>query len=136
MIEHRPVPGVGVAVVDGQRVLLVEKSIGPFAGKWGVPGGKVELGETRIQAAHREVREETGLEIEVGDVIWVGESIGPGDPPAWHFTIVDFVATPIGGALQPGDDASDARWVSLDEMVRLPLIPLMEQIVAPLRVRM
>ena len=129
-------PGVGVAIIDGSEVLLVEKSVGPFAGLWGVPGGKIELGETRIEAAHREAREETGLEIEIGDVIWLGESIGPGEPPEWHFTIVDFAATPIGGSLQPGDDASDARWVSLDEMMRLPLIPLMGELVAPLRERM
>lgn len=130
--DRAPIPGVGVAILDEGRVLLVQKRSGPFAGLWGVPGGKIELGETRVEAAHREVAEETGLEIELGDPIWIGEAIGPGEEPAWHFTLVDFVARPIGGRLEPGDDAAAARWVTPDEMRRLDLIPLMEALIEPL----
>ncbi len=130
--DRRPVAGVGVVILDGGKVLLVQKRNGPFAGLWGVPGGKIELGETRIEAAHREVAEETGLEIELGDPIWIGEAIGPGEEPAWHFTLVDFVARPIGGRLEPGDDAVAAKWVTPDEMRRLDLIPLMEALIEPL----
>lgn len=133
--EPRPVPGVGVAIVHDSRLLVVEKALGPFLGLWGIPGGKVEFGETRPEAAHREVAEETGLGIELGDVIWIGESIGPGDPPAWHFTLIDYLATWIDGVVTPGDDASDARWVTLDDLERLPLIPLMSEIIEPLRRR-
>ena len=130
--DRSPIPGVGIAIVDDRKVLLVQKRSGPFTGLWGVPGGKIEYGETRVEAAHREVLEETGLEIELGSPIWVGEAIAPGDEPGWHFTLVDFVARPTGGDLRAGDDASDARWFTLDEMRELPLIPKMDALIEPL----
>ncbi len=120
-----PIPGVGVAVVSGGRLLLVKRGREPGAGLWAVPGGKVERGERQVDAARREVREETGLEVAIGDVLWVGDSIGPGDPPQWHFTLVDFRATLVGGKLSPHDDAADARWFTIEEARRLPLTSTM-----------
>ena len=69
----RPVVGVGVLVEDGDRYLLVQRGKEPRKGRWAVPGGKVERGERLKEAAAREVLEETGLVVEVGEVIWVGE---------------------------------------------------------------
>lgn len=123
--SERPIPGVGVAVVDHGRVLLVQRGRDPGRGLWAVPGGKVELGERLVDTARREVKEETGLEVEVGDVVWVGESIGPGDPPEWHFALIDFRGSVVGGALAPADDAADVGWFTLDEARRLPLTPTM-----------
>jgi 8-oxo-dGTP diphosphatase len=125
-MSGRPIPGVGVAVIDGGRLLLIRRGRGPGEGFWAVPGGKVDLGERLADAAVREVREETGLEIELGPVIWVGESIGPGAPPEWHYTLVDFLGTPRDGSeVEAQDDAADARWVTLDEARRLALTPTM-----------
>ncbi len=122
----RPIPGVGVAVVSEGRVLLIKRGRGAQAGKWAVPGGKVDLGETLRETAVREVREETGLDIELGEAVWVGESIGPGDPPEWHYTLVDFVAAVNGDtSARPADDAADVRWVTLDEARTMDLTPTM-----------
>lgn len=123
--ESHPVLGVGVAVVDGTRILLVKRGREPGRGQWAVPGGKVHYGEPIREAARREVKEETGIEVEVGDVIWAGDSIGPGDPPSWHFSIVDFLGTPIGGELGASDDADEAKWVGLAEARGLTLVPTM-----------
>ena len=111
--------------MDGDRLLLIQRGREPGRGLWAVPGGKVDLGERLVDAARREVKEETGLDIEVGGVVWVGESIGPGSPPAWHYALIDFVGTVVGGTLDVGDDAADAGWFTLAEARRLPLTPTM-----------
>ncbi len=125
MIEPLPQPGVGVAVIDGDRILLVRRGREPGKDLWAVPGGRQHYGEPLRDAARREAREETGLDVEVGDVVWAGDSIGPGDPPAWHFAIIDFMAKPLGGSLVAGDDAAEARWVTAAEAADLPLVPTM-----------
>lgn len=124
MPEH-PVPGVGVAVVEDGRILLVRRGRGAGAGLWAVPGGRVEWGETLEEAAVREVREETGLEVRLGPVVWTGESIGPGEPPEWHFTLVDFVGFRVSGEPVAADDAADVRWATRTEALELDLVGLM-----------
>lgn len=131
--EPAPVPGVGVAVVDDDRILLVRRGRDPGKGLWAVPGGKVRLGETLREAARREVLEETGLDVDVGQVIWAGESIGPGSPPEWHYTLIDFVGRVKGGRLAAGDDAAEVRWVPVGDAGRLPLTPTMYELVEALR---
>ncbi len=121
-----PIPGVGVVIVDDQdRLLMVKRGDGVGMGRWAVPGGKVRWGETWREAARREAREETGLEVRVGPVIWTGEAVGPGQPPAWHFSLVDFECQVVGGRLQAGDDAADVRWVPLEEVGDYLLVPTM-----------
>jgi 8-oxo-dGTP diphosphatase len=112
-------------VVDDGRLLLVRRLNAPREGLWAVPGGKVEFGETLAESARREVKEETGLEVEIGEVIWVGETLGPGDPPAWHYVLVDFMGTVVGGHLEAGDDAAEVAWFSLTDARDLPLTPTM-----------
>lgn len=124
-VSERPIPGVGVAVVADGRLLLVKRGREPGRGLWAVPGGKVEAGEELTATARREVAEETGLEVVVEDVVWVGESIGPGDPPAWHYVLIDFVGRVVGGEAVAADDADEVGWFTEEEARRLPLTPTM-----------
>ena len=110
---------VGAVVLQDAHVLLVRRANPPEAGRWSFPGGRVEPGERMADAAAREVREETGLDVESSRPLdWV-ERIGPDH----HFVIVDFAATVSERQTPtPGDDAADARWVHLDEISTLALV--------------
>lgn len=114
-----------MAVVEEGRILLVRRGRDPGRGLWAVPGGKVDLGESLPEAAVREAREETGLEVEIGEVLWAGESIGPGKPPEWHYVLVDFLATRLQGEPAPGDDAAEVDWFPLAGARELPLTATM-----------
>ena len=111
---------------------LIKRGRGPNAGLWAVPGGKVDYGESMRDAAVREVREETGIEVELEGVVWVGDAMGPGDPPAWHYTLVDYRARMTGGVLRADDDAAEAAWVPLDQVLDLPLTSTMPGLIAAL----
>ena len=80
------------------------------------------------EAVAREVREETGLTVDVGDVVWAGDIMDEAQPPAYHYTVVDFAATPTGGHLEAGDDAAEVRWVPVDEVRSMRLTPTMNDL--------
>ena len=97
---ERPVIGVGgVILVEGQ-VVLVRRRFEPLAGRWSLPGGMLEVGETLEAGVSREMTEETGLEIKVGPVITYDQS----RRVQFHFVLVDYLCWPSGGQLQAGSD--------------------------------
>ncbi len=107
-----PQVAVGAVVVNDGMLLMVQRNQDPAKGLWSVPGGRLEHGEYLKQAVVREVREETGLAVEVGDLLGILEVVG--DP---HYVILDFVATVSeAGDPQPGDDVAAVEWVNLDEV--------------------
>jgi ADP-ribose pyrophosphatase YjhB (NUDIX family) len=119
----QPITGVGVVVWHGDRVLLVQRARPPRQGQWSLPGGGQQLGETLTDAARREVREEAGLEVELGEVIATLDLIerDAGGRVRYHYVLIDFVAEAASAELRPGDDAAAARWFTLEEAERLGL---------------
>jgi len=119
----RPIVGVGVVVWHGDRVLLVRRGKPPRAGRWSLPGGAQQLGETMAEAARREVMEEVGLEVALGDIVATVDLIehDPHERVRYHYTLIDFVAEAPSAALRPGSDAADARWFGVAEIEALGL---------------
>ena len=112
-----PVVGVGAVIVEDGRALIIRRANEPYKGQWSIPGGRVEIGESLADALRREMREETGLDVEVGPLIEVFERIHrEGDRVRYHFVIVDYLCRCVGGTLCAADDAEDAVWVTSEEL--------------------
>jgi len=119
----RPIVGVGTVIVDRGRALLVRRGTEPLKGEWSIPGGVVELGETLRQAAAREAKEETGLEVEAGEVLEVVDRImrDPQHKIQYHYVLVDFLCRRISGEARSGTDASEFRWITPKELQGFPI---------------
>ena len=118
---ERPLVGVGAVIVEGGCVVLVRRAAEPMAGQWSIPGGLLELGETLRAGAAREALEETGLQVEPGEVLEVLDRIVPdaSGKPRFHYVLIDFLCRRIGGELRAGGDAAEARWVAPSEVAEL-----------------
>lgn len=103
-----PVAAVGVICLRGDEVLLVRRGRPPRLGEWSLPGGRVEPGETVRDAALRELREETGVEAELGPLVDVVDGLFPED--GRHYVLIDFAARWTAGEPVAGDDAAEARF--------------------------
>lgn len=116
-----PRVGVGAVVLHESRVLLVKRGKAPSLGKWSLPGGLVDLGETTREAIVREVAEECGLQIRVAGVAGVLDRVVRDEAGRvrYHYVLVDYLAFPDGTRLTPGSDAADARWVEIDRVAEL-----------------
>ena len=115
---ERPIVSVGAVIVDGDRVLLIKRGNEPLKGEWSLPGGAVEVGETLEAAVAREAFEETGLDVSVGPVVEVLDSIrrDADGRVRYHFVIVDYRCTVRGGTAAAGSDAEDLRWVNVADL--------------------
>lgn len=107
-----PLTGVGAVIVDQGRALLVRRGTEPAKGRWSIPGGLIELGETLHQAVVREVEEETGLLVEPVCLVELLDRIfRQDDRVRYHYVIADYLCRVTGGTLAAASDADEVRWV-------------------------
>ena len=120
---ERPVVGVGAIILEGGKILLEKRKSTPGEGKWAVPGGLVELGETVEQTVIREVKEETGLDVASPQLVDVVDYISLDEKGAvkYHFIILDYFVTVKGGELKAASDADELRWVPIGEVEQYDL---------------
>lgn len=115
---ERPIVGVGAVVIHGNRALIVRRATEPLKGQWSIPGGMLELGEKLRDGLAREVFEETALDVEVGDVLDVFDSIFPDAEgrTQYHYVLIDYRCTVRGGTAVAGSDVSEVRWATSQEL--------------------
>ena len=117
-----PLVGVGGVVIHRNRVLLIRRAREPLKGEWSIPGGLVELGEDLAAGVRRELKEETGLNVEPREIIAAFDRIfREGRRVKYHYVIVDYVCRLKGGRLRPASDVLDARWVRREDLPQYKL---------------
>ena len=127
----RPTVAVGCFVFDDRgALLLIERGKPPGLGLWTIPGGRVEYGESLVDACQREVLEETGITVVIGEMVTIFEPV----TADFHYVIIDYLGSVAAGSRpEPiaGDDAADARWITRAELLTMPLttglLPVVEQ---------
>lgn len=134
-----PIIGVGAVILNPQgEVVLIRRGKEPRRGEWSIPGGRLEWGETVHDALVREVREETGLTVEIDALIDVVDAVthNAAGEVIRHYVLVDFLSRPRGGELCAGSDAADARWVPFADLSEYALWSETRRIIeAALRMR-
>jgi 8-oxo-dGTP diphosphatase len=136
---NHPVVGVGGVVIRRDSVLLIRRGSEPLKGRWSIPGGVLELGESLETGVRRELKEETGLAVRPVKVIAAFDRILRAEAPKngrrgaarvrYHFVIVDYACRVVRGRLAPASDVTDARWVRRTELARYHLTPMAQSVV-------
>ena len=118
-------------VIAGGRTLLIRRGSAPLLGQWSIPGGMLELSESIAEGVRRELAEETGLEVRVGDLIEVFERIVPGEDgrTRYHFVILDYLCEMVSGVARAGSDVTDVAWAREDELERYSLTAIATRVI-------
>ena len=127
--EH-PIVGVGGVVIDRHRALLIRRGSEPLKGEWSIPGGMLELGEELAEGVRRELKEETGLEVEPLEIVAAFDRITrEGKRVKYHYVIVDYVCRRKRGRLKPASDVVDARWVRQEDLPKYHLTEMATKVI-------
>ncbi len=122
---RRPILGVGALILEGDRILMVQRGKAPLLGYWSLPGGAVETGELLREAIAREVLEETALTVEVGEMAEVFERLMPDADGGteYHYVLLDYLCKVTGGTPMAGDDSAAVAWVRREDLPTLLITP-------------
>ena len=120
-----PVVAVGAVILKNNKVLLIKRGEEPYKGFWSIPGGKVKFGERIKDALKREVKEETGLDIEIEKLIYILKMMvkNKKGEVLFDYLILDFLTRAIGGEIKASSDAAEIRWISLKKIDSYNLVP-------------
>lgn len=118
-------------MIQGACALLIRRGNAPLKGQWSIPGGTLELGETVTEGVKRELEEETGLRIRVGDLIEVFERIVPDEDGRlkYHFVILDYLCEAESGTAKAGSDVTDVAWAREEELANFSLTPVATRVI-------
>ena len=118
-----PLVGVGAVIVEHNRALLIRRGQPPLLGEWSLPGGVLECGEALRDAVIREAHEETGLTVEVGEMLGVYERVIRAEDGRvrYHYVLIDFLCHQVAGELRAGSDAAEVGWFRREELSSLKL---------------
>ncbi|MDD5413177.1 MAG: NUDIX hydrolase [Methylobacter sp.] len=126
-----PVPVIGVGGIvfnDKRQVLMIQRNQPPAMGLWSVPGGKLEAGESLSDACKREIKEETGLDIVVKNIVAIVER----RIESFHYVVIDFLAHLLGDENTlpiAQSDVAEAKWISLDNIDEYDLVDGLAEII-------
>jgi ADP-ribose pyrophosphatase YjhB (NUDIX family) len=131
--------GVGGVVIQDGRALLIRRGSEPLKGEWSIPGGMLEVGETLMEGAERELLEETGLTVRVTELIEVFERISHAESPdvvpsgrkgpRYHFVIIDYLCEVVSGEAVAGSDVTELAFATEEELPRFKLTPAATRII-------
>ena len=128
---ERPVVGVGGVVICDGRALLVRRGKAPLLGEWSIPGGMLETGETIVEGVRRELMEETGVEVRVGELIEVFERISRDaeGKAQFHYVVLDYFCEPVQGEACAGSDAAEIAWVAEADLGKYALTDAAQRVI-------
>lgn len=130
---ERPIIGVGGVVIAGERALLIRRANPPLEGQWSIPGGTLEVGETLVEGVHRELAEETGVDVRVLEIIEVFERISAHRDEAgrtqYHFVILDYLCEQVSGEARAASDVTDVAWCRESELEKYSLTPTATRVI-------
>jgi 8-oxo-dGTP diphosphatase len=123
LYPKQPLVGVGAVIICNRKILLEKRKGEPGRGKWSIPGGLVELGESAEYTLIREVEEETNLEVKKPELIDVVSNIvvDENSKIKYHFVIIDYFVKLEGGTLKAADDAAAVKWVPFEDVEKYDL---------------
>jgi len=123
LYPDQPIVGIGAVIVSQGKIALIKRGNEPSKGKWSIPGGLVELGESLEHAVIREVKEETCLDVENPSLIDVVDNVDLDEKSKvkYHYVIIDYLVHVKNGTVQAASDAAELRWVPFDEVEKYDL---------------